>query len=141
MVALFVILLKKSYKVFFQNSNDVLLLIGEKNEKDINFELLPGSGVNLNRFKSNRISDKYKIKYNFLLMSRMIEEKGIYDFIDAAKIVRIKYQKIKFALLGFIENDHKTGIGINELNKWESDGLIKYLGSTDKVEYYINKAD
>ena len=134
-------LLKNSHKVFFQNSNDIELLINKINNKKINIDLIPGSGVNLDRFISNRKLPKSESEYDFLLIARMIKEKGIYDFIEAARLVRKKYKQTRFALLGFIENNHKSAITLDELNKWDFDGLAKYLGSTDKVDSYIERSN
>ncbi|MDC3155313.1 glycosyltransferase [Pelagibacteraceae bacterium] len=99
-----------------------------------------GSGVDLKRFKFSPTKNNSKL--NFLLSSRMIAEKGIYYYLDAATYFKEKYkEKIEFYLLGFIDTKNSSSIKIEELEKLNNMKIINYLGGSDKVEEIIKDMD
>ncbi|MDQ0917491.1 glycosyltransferase family 4 protein [Paenibacillus sp. V4I5] len=126
--------LKYSNKVFFENPDDLSLfkslrLLGKENEAVI----VNGSGVDINKFtysppKVNPIS--------FLVISRIIFDKGILEFIEAAKILKQKYPQIKFKILGpFVKNP--SSIKKEIIHEWVNQGVIEYLGETTDVRPFI----
>lgn len=122
--------------IFFQNSEDLKLFI--INQKYKNFKLLPGSGVDLDRFAPE--TTKKNEKFTFLLLGRLLKEKGIYEFVESAKEVREKYE-VKFQLLGFIDSKNPIAIRKSEIDKWHENGVIEYLGFTNDVRGFILNAD
>ncbi|MEA2096485.1 MAG: glycosyltransferase family 4 protein [Candidatus Cloacimonadota bacterium] len=122
--------------IFFQNNEDLKLFT--LNQKFNNFKLLPGSGVDLEKFKP-KITNKNE-KFTFLLLGRLLKEKGIYEFVESAKEVRKKYVA-KFQLLGFIDSKNPIAIRKSEIDKWHENGVIEYLGFTNDVRRFILNAD
>lgn len=122
-------------KIFFQNNEDLNYFLQKKIIKKSNTELIPGSGVDLKKFKFRPIVNENK-KFTFLLVARLLKDKGIYEYIEAIKIIKNIHpnELIEFQLLGDADSSNKTAIGITELNDWIGQNLINYLGTTDHVE-------
>ncbi len=139
--------LKKSKKVFFQNSEDLDLFIKSKiiNKKKVG--LLPGSGVDLIKFNVKPInyilnkSGQENGKIVFLLTARLLKEKGIMEYVEASRIVKAKLPNVKTALLGFIDKTNPNSITCKQIEKWTADGLVEYWGESDDVRYQIALAD
>lgn len=128
-------------KVFFQNEDDRKLFIENnivaKNKTDV----LPGSGINLEKYKPIQIpsSDNFV----FLVIARLLINKGLREYAKAAEVIKNKFadKKIEFWLIGFEEPDIKIGIPKSELELWQKNGWINYLGHSDNVQEYIKQAD
>ncbi len=130
---------KKTKKIFFQNQDDFQLFIDEGLVREASCDIIPGSGVDLKKFK---VVDKEDDGvFRFLLASRMIWAKGIQEYIDAAKIIKSKYTNIEFQLLGHLDMKSPTAISKDQINIWSKSGIIKYLGSSDDVRVEIGHAD
>ena len=132
--------LKKAKSIFFQNQDDLKLF---KDEKIIsNFEnsvIVNGSGVNLDYYKFKPLSAKIK-KINFLLIARLLKDKGIYEYVEAAKIIKKSYpeRELSFSLLGSFDTN-PSAITYNEIKKWTNKGIINYLGETNDVRPFIEQ--
>ena len=126
-------------KVFFQNNDDRELFIRQKLIRAEITELVPGSGIDLDRF----IPKKYKKnkEFTFLLISRLIYDKGIVEYIEAVKTLKSKGVNAKFQLLGATDPSHKRGITTKMLEQWVNSNVIEYLGTTDDVRAFIDQAD
>jgi len=135
LIMLYKISLKNSKMVFFQNKDDQKIFL-EKNivYKD-RIDLLPGSGVDLELY--NLTSMVEKRTFVFLLVARLIRDKGVLEFVESAKIVRKEFPNAEFQLLGFLGVKNKTAISESQVKHWESKGYVKYLGSTDNVSTYM----
>lgn len=131
--------LKKAEMVFFQNKDDKELFLTNCLVKYDNCDLLPGSGVDTVRFRPLYLK-KDKI-FRFLLISRIIWDKGIGEYIAAIRILRKKYPLLKFQLAGPLDSINKTAISKSQVQKWVEEGLVDYIGATDDVEKFIVRAD
>lgn len=126
-------------KVFFQNPDDLNLFINKKLVPEQNVDLLPGSGIDLQKFypvpyKRNKV-------FTFLLISRLITDKGVMEFIEAVKKLRSRGLEARFQVLGAIDPKHKRGIKEEIVQEWIDSGIIEYLGTTDDVREHIHSAD
>lgn len=126
-------------KVFFQNPDDQKLFLDRKLVPATITDLIPGSGVDLQRFAP--VSSGKNENFTFLLISRLITDKGVLEFIDAVKELRGKGVNAKFQILGPKDPKHKRGIQLETIDEWIHSGIVEYLGTTDDVRQYINKAD
>ena len=126
--------------VFFQNKDDFELFIEENLVDKDKCDVLPGSGVDIDKFKPIQREKKDNI-FRFLLISRMLWDKGIGEYIESARIIKQKYKNVEFLLLGAIEVDNPTTISEKTIESWEKEGIVKYLGVTDNVKWEIVKAD
>jgi glycosyltransferase involved in cell wall biosynthesis len=138
--SLYIVALKKSTQVFFQNQDDLQLFIDKGLVKKELTGLLPGSGVDLQRFSpaANKIA---KDKFIFLLVARMLKDKGIVEFVEAARMLKKQYPAIECQLLGFLDVKNSSAISAAEMQEWVAEGIINYLGVTDNVIDYLHSAD
>lgn len=126
-------------KVFFQNKDDLNLFISKKLVPAGNVDLIPGSGIDLERFSP--IDFKRNEKFTFLLISRLITDKGVLEYIAATKKLKKDGIDARFQILGAMDPEHKRGIKKEVINEWISSGTIEYLGTTDDVRQFISNAD
>jgi glycosyltransferase involved in cell wall biosynthesis len=115
--------------IFFQNAEDMQLFISKHIISPEKCARIHGSGIDIKYFhpqKSHIKSDKLK----FVLVARMLREKGVEIFAKAAGRLVEKYTDVEFALLGPLEEKSVT---LSEINQWETKGWVKYLGKTDDV--------
>lgn len=125
--------LKSAYKVWFLNSEDKDIFTQNKLVKESNTSILKGEGIDLSHFT---LSD-LPLKTSFLLIARMLWDKGIGEFVEAAKKLKNKYPEIEFNLLGFIGVDNPSAIPQKQVDEWSSNNIINYLGSTTDVRPFI----
>lgn len=121
-------------KIFFQNNDDKEELLKKKIISNHETVLINGSGVDLNYYKFSKLPEDPV----FLLIARMIKSKGIYEYIEAIKILKKEFPNLKFMLLGGVE-DNVDSINIMEIRRWVDDGLIEYTGQVDDVRPYIKE--
>lgn len=134
--------LRFANKVFFQNPHDRGLFVDTKLVNSMQTDLLPGSGINLDTYKPVDVEKEADAPFVFLLIARMIKDKGIVEFVEAAK--SIKYSDpidIEFWLLGDLYLGNPTAISQAELDQWQEQGIVKYLGHVDDVAAVVNQAD
>ena len=104
--------------------------------------LTPGSGVDLKKFSSNRNPNGHDNEpISFIYIGRMLWEKGIGDYVSAARLVKKRVTTAHFSLLGPIDEGNPKGISHSTIEKWERDATIQYLGSTEDVRPYLDQAD
>jgi glycosyltransferase involved in cell wall biosynthesis len=126
-------------KVFFQNPDDLDLFIEKKLVPSENVDIVPGSGIDLEKFQPASFN-RNKI-FTFLLISRLITDKGVMEYIEAVKKLRSQGFKARFQILGAMDPEHKRGIKVHIINEWIRKGTIEYLGTTDNVKPFIHAAD
>ncbi|MBX2967657.1 MAG: glycosyltransferase family 4 protein [Cyclobacteriaceae bacterium] len=126
-------------KVFFQNPDDLKLFLDENLVKKQAVDLIPGSGIDLKRFAP--VNYQRNPKFTFLLISRLITDKGILEYIDAVKKLKAEGIEAKFQVLGAMDPEHKRGINKEVIQSWINSGTIEYLGTTDDVRHFIQQAD
>jgi glycosyltransferase involved in cell wall biosynthesis len=126
-------------KVYFQNPDDLQLFLDKKLVPPTAVDLLPGSGVDLGRFVPMHYSRN--ARFTFLMISRLISDKGVYEYIDAVRKLRENGVDARFQLLGALDPEHKRGIQPSVVEQWINSGVIEYLGTTDDVRTFIGQAD
>ena len=126
--------------VFFQNNDDKEFFLKSKIIKKTKTDVLPGSGINIHDFVPR---DKtYKdAPFTFLLISRLIHDKGILEYINAIKMLKSKGVDAKFQLLGQLDIKHTRGIAKELVDQWIEEGVVEYLGAVEDVKPYINGSD
>ncbi len=126
-------------KVFFQNPEDKALFLSKNLITEKASDLVQGSGIDLNHF-APQASSRNK-KFTFLLISRLITDKGIFEYIAAIRKLNEKGNNFKFQLMGAPDVKHKRGIKVATIKSWIDSGTVEYLGTTDDVRPFINAAD
>ncbi|WP_027003733.1 glycosyltransferase family 4 protein [Hugenholtzia roseola] len=131
--------------VFFQNGDDKQLFLEKKLVKAEKTEILPGSGIDTQYFRptwvQNPLPTQKREPFKFLMVARLLYDKGILEYIEAIRLLRDKGIHAKFQLLGKIETSKGLGISEKELDKWQKEGLIEYLGAVEDVRPIMAQAD
>jgi len=132
--------LKKTKEVWFLNSDDQQAFIKAGLVPEKKTFLLPGEGVNTIAFYPVPYEHK-TAPISFLLIARLIEHKGVYEFAAAADLLRINKINAQCSILGFFDEESAVAIPRGRLSQWENDKTINYLGETDNVIPFIAAAD
>ncbi len=127
-------------KVFFQNNYDRQLFLDNDLVDKLKVDLLPGSGIDTKKF-TPLINMNKNDKFTFLLIARVIQDKGIMEYVEAAKQITNNHSNVEFQILGQLGAINKSVINEEEVESWQSQGIINYLGSTDDVRNHIAQAD
>ncbi len=130
--------LLRASKVFFQNAADKSFFISDRLVDPSQCLISPGSGVDTNKFFRTDLPVQKEM--TFLLVARMLWDKGIGEFIEAARIIKPLYPQSRFQLLGPQGVENRTAIPISKIAEWQEEGVAEYLGETNDVTYYIQKA-
>jgi glycosyltransferase involved in cell wall biosynthesis len=124
-------------KVIVQNTDDGDELLREGIVSDSRqIALVNGSGVDLQRFAMCPIPVDQVV---FLLIARLLKAKGVRDFASAAKIVKKDNSGVRFVLAGWFDNANPGGISRDEVNAWEEQGTIEYVGRLGDVRDWLSR--
>lgn len=130
----------KAYTIFFQNNEDRELFAKHKLAPLDITDRVPGSGADLARFSLSPSDDDGVVR--FLLIARMLYDKGIGHYVEAARELKSKYgDKVEFCLLGFLDVNNPSAVSKAEMSAWVEEGIVNYLGTSDNVEAEIAKVD
>lgn len=131
---------RKNKTVFFQNQDDRDYFIAKKFVNTSQAKLLPGSGVDTSYYLPQAKESKV---FSFLMISRLIRDKGVVEYIQAARMVKSQFPEIRCQLLGpfWTQSVGKNTIAKEEVDQWVEEGVIDYLGYTLDVRPYIANAD
>ena len=127
----------KTAVVFFQNHDDLELFVDRRLVRRSQARLLPGSGIDTSRFEVAPLPDGPVV---FLLIGRLIGDKGVREFVEAARTVKTEQPQVCFQLLGGIDDGNRTAISRRELQSWVNDGVVEYLGETSDVRPFVQRA-
>jgi glycosyltransferase involved in cell wall biosynthesis len=136
---LYKLAIRKNKVIVFQNRDDYQLFLDRKViSKKQRVDFVSGSGINLNQFtfKEKNASDKV----SFLLVARLIKEKGIALYMEAAKILKAKYPKAEFHLIGAPETS-PSAISEDELKDLHKQGIIIFHGKQRNIEEHLHNND
>jgi glycosyltransferase involved in cell wall biosynthesis len=132
---------RKASKVFFQNNDDFQLFLQNKLIRKEQCLLIPGSGVDTNLFVRDKEANKNNLNFTFLFIGRLLYDKGIMEYIEAAKIIKRKFSNIEFNVLGPFYDSNETAINNLVIEEWVKNGYINYLGETEFVKEEMDKAN
>lgn len=133
--------MSRSHHVFFQNDEDMSMFVERRMVAAKKVSRLPGSGINLDLFACEPVRPVESRPFQFLLVARMLWDKGVGEYVEAARIVRQKYPNARFQLLGFLDVINKTAVSRAEMDAWVQEGVVEYLGVADDVKPYLIAAD
>lgn len=126
--------------VFFQNSEDKNLFLLNGIVKPNQVRTLPGSGVDTKSFEPALLPGKNE-KTTFLMVSRLIYDKGVVEYVEAAKELRSVFPAIRFQLLGPFDFGNSGAIDRDLVEDWVRDGTIEYLSEVVDVRPVLKMAD
>ena len=125
--------------VFFQNDEDRANFINSRIVTHAKSDRLPGSGVDIDFFNLDNKSVHENVK--FILSARMLFEKGVREFVNAAAKLKKVYPNVEFFLMGPANFDNPSSIKLSTINSWVENGYITYLGMVDDVRPHLSNSD
>jgi len=134
--------LGRATRVFFQNNEDRSEFVGLGLVPATVTAVLPGSGVDLDRFAPRAgPSREDPGPVRFILFARLIWDKGIGEYVAAARQLQREGLAAKFQLAGFLEVKNRTAVSRTDVDSWVREGVVDYLGETDDVRSWMAQAD
>jgi glycosyltransferase involved in cell wall biosynthesis len=133
---LYKIAFRRAKQVWFLNQDDVNAFKKEKLIDENKISILKGEGIDVNQFEVHHTNKEI----SFLLVARMLWDKGVGEYVEAAKILKAKYPNTKFKLLGFLGVDNPSAISKEQMEEWIKEGNIEYLGTTNNVKPFLYDA-
>jgi glycosyltransferase involved in cell wall biosynthesis len=131
---------KKLEALFFQNEDDKAFFLKAKIISGRqNVSVVRGSGVNVDEF-GNKSSFNEPGKLVFLLSARLLKEKGLFEYFEAAEKLKKKFPSVTFALLGPLA-DNPSAVSLDVINGFHKKGIIDYWGVSDNMSDTLNKVD
>lgn len=125
--------------VFFQNKDDRDLFLDRHLVRADQARLLPGSGIDLQRFAPAPVPahDEPPV---FLMIARLLRDKGVMEFVEAARRVKARHRQVRFQLLGAVGSENRTAVDRPTVDAWVAEGVVEYLGTTTDVRPSIAAA-
>ena len=131
---------RSSPRIFFQNDADQTAFLREGLASERQAHLLPGSGVDLSQFEESPLPGSGDT-VTFLLVARMLEDKGVRLFAKAAGELRRDFPSARFQLLGPLFEGKETSLSASDIAALEEQHGVEYLGSTQSVSSFLRRAD
>lgn len=120
------------------NPDDSKDLVDKFNIKVKDIVVLGGIGVDLQRFTYVPFDNQNPV--SFVFIARLLKEKGVYEYLEAAKKVKAKYPKTKFYILGGFDDENPFALRRSELKTYLSSGIVDYPGHVENVADYLIKS-
>ena len=126
--------------VFFQNAYDRDLFVAQKLVSPAKAGLIPGSGIDLAYFHPRHNAAQHK-SLSFVLIARLLWDKGIGEYIEAARIVKAQHPELQFHIVGARGVQNRTAISDSTIAQWATEGIVDYCGETDDIRSLIAQHD
>lgn len=129
-------------QVLFQNTDDAQVFLQNKLVGKDKTMIVPGSGIDTEKFHPDFCAPKQADGIiRFLMIARLLRDKGVYEYAEAARQISTTRKNVEFHLLGDIDNDNPSAIRQEELDRWIKDGIIVYHGYAKDTRPYICNSD
>ncbi len=137
---LYHIALPLHHKVVFENIDDKAMFEKAGLVSVSKSLAIKGCGVNTSWYSPNG-DGRTKGMITFTFIGRLLYDKGVREFIEAAQIVKKKNENVQFWLIGEIDKENPSSVRNEDLVRWIRDPSIYYHGATDNIKTYIEKSD
>ena len=127
--------------VVFQNDDDRALFESLHLTRAEQAVMVPGSGIDLDRFAVAPSQRSLGKAPTFLMIGRVLADKGVREYAEAARLLKTRYPEAKFQLLGALDAVNRTALSAEEVESWIAEGIVEYLGKADDVRPAIGAAD
>lgn len=127
--------------VFFQNRDDSAHFLEKRLVRRDQVRILPGSGVDLEHFRPVPLPAGRGAQTTFLLCTRLLWDKGVREYVEAARQLVRSGASARFQILGMLEPPGEAAVAERQLRQWTEEGAIEFLGSAADVRPAIAAAD
>jgi glycosyltransferase involved in cell wall biosynthesis len=125
--------LRCSSFTFFQNAEDLAFFRNQSLVPSQRAGLLPGSGVDCESFSPSHGGHPTSPTMRFLFVGRLLREKGLYEFMEAARRIKADYPDAEFQLLGRRDERNPSVVPQADLTRWQHEGVVTWLGEVEDV--------
>ena len=140
--ALYRIAFRFPREVWFLNRDDHSAFVSERLlAHPERAKLLHGEGVDVDYFALTPLPLSSSSQFTFVLIGRLLWDKGVGEYVDAARSLRQRYPHARFQLLGPVGVDNPSAITRADIEAWRQEGVIEYLGEAHDVRPVIAQAD
>lgn len=129
--------LPRNKKIFFLNEDDLVYFLQTGLVEQNRAVKIPGEGVDTRFFAPRENESRQKI--SFLLVARMLIDKGVREFLQAAAVLKSRHPHAEFLLLGKADNN-PTAVSSDEILDWHHKGIVSYLGEVEDVRPHLSRA-
>ena len=126
-------------KIFFQNEEDREFFQRKRLIEEEKADLVPGSGIDVEKFTLRKLPNEEN--FRFLMIARLLWDKGVAEYVEAARVLGQIDCRLIFQIVGRIETESEEAVPSSELNRWVDEELIVYLGESDDIRRQISQAD
>ncbi|CAJ93965.1 Glycosyltransferase [Cupriavidus necator] len=139
--ALYRLALRSVHQVWFLNEDDRREFVKRSLVSEQRTFVLPSEGIDLEHYTPGERQPRENNTFRFLLIARMLWDKGVGEYVEAARRIRAVYPTARFQLLGPADVENPSAISRTQLLAWQDEGLIEYLGTATDVRGAIAQAD
>ena len=125
-------------QIWFLNSDDKKEFITQKIIPKEKASILPGEGVDMSKFTPTKSNNK---NFTFLFVGRILIDKGVLEYIEAAKAIKQTFDKVEFQMLGKLDIDYPLSVDKSIIDEAVDNNIINYLGYSTKVPQIMGDAD
>src|SRR5690606_9593751 len=136
--------LRRAKWVWFLNQDDFQFFVTRKLVGRGKARQIPGEGINcVDTFNPELVAtaDRDATEVRFLFIGRLLYDKGVAEYVSAARRIKKRYPQAVFWMLGYLNVDNPTAVQQVQLDEWVSDGTVMYLGALDDVRPTIAACD
>lgn len=144
--ALYRFTFRRTRYVLFENRDDLSLFVATRLVRPESAVYVPGAGLDLERFSPTAkgiqsLESPVAGEVRFILVARMLWDKGVGEFVEAARQIRALHPLARFQLLGWTDVDNPAAVPRSTIEQWVNEGTIEYLGTSDDVRHFLSAAD
>ena len=139
--SLYRVALRRADIVYFQNADDRQLFLTDSLVDGGRTRLSAGSGVDTQRFALAPVATHPVDAPHFLMIARLIREKGVFEYLQAAATVKARHPIVQFSLLGGVDPRNPTALNADEQAALRASQVVSWLPETDDVRPFIASAD
>ncbi len=138
--------IKKLYRISLSNLNIQVICQNQNDVEDIqkisklpltNFSLIEGSGVSLTKFTYSEDDNEIP---NVIMASRLLRDKGVMEFADAARLLKESNANVNMILVGETDPHNPSSIKTSQVTSWEREGILEYWGHKEDMEKILQQS-
>jgi len=129
---------RRALHLFFQNEEDLAVFRSQGLLGDTPYTLLPGSGVDLQRFQASPLP--IGGPFTFIMIARLLGDKGVREYVEACGKLKAQGLNVRCILVGPLGVSNRTAISEREISHWQDQGVVEYTGATDDVRPLLQQA-
>jgi len=124
-------------RVIFQNPTDMKALVDSGGVNKDKVRMIRGSGVDLDNYPMVSEVDEIPV---IVMASRLLKDKGVIEFVDAAKLLKYKGVKARFQLVGEPDFGNPESVTKEQIDVWQQNGVVEYLGYRTDIAHIFSQA-